>query len=162
MATQTLPSPLRARTAVILTPEQRALRCEAARWALTSGRPLNLDAVTVIIAARSFESAMEGRPFNRWTAQSTLGFLWGTAAEWCGSQGVEVPHTLAETLWTWFDFLAAHRQFANGSSTRTALRAVLVETGGLNRSGRSNRRQADALVVTVPAGRRPSPTDGAV
>ena len=137
-----------ARHAIVLTPDQRAIRCEVARWALATGHPLHLDAITVILAVKSFESSIDGRPFNRWSAQSTLTFIWGSVREWCGARSIEVPPQLAESLWTWFDFLGRHRQFASGSSTLGALRDVLVDTGGLTRSGRAPVTRSGRAPVT--------------
>ncbi len=131
---------LRARHGLRLSAEQRAVRTAVARWALSSGRPLTLDAATVILASKEFEASVDGRPFNRWSASGTVTFLWATVPEFCAARNVVVPAGLAESLWTWFDFLAHHRQFASGSSTMGALREVLVDTAGLTRSGRASRR----------------------
>lgn len=133
-------APLRARHGLRLTADQRAVRTAAARWALEAGRPLNLDAATVILAAKAFESTVDGRPFNRWAASGSVTFLWATVPEFCAARNVEVPACLAESLWTWFDFLSRHRQFASGSSTLGALREVLVDSAGLTRAGRASRR----------------------
>jgi len=131
---------LRARDGLRLTPQQRAVRTAAARWALSTGRPLNLDATTVILAAKEFEASVDGRPFNRWSASGSVTFLWATVPEFCSARSVQVPAGLAESLWTWFDFLAHHRQFSSGSSTLGALREVLVDTAGLTRAGRVSLR----------------------
>lgn len=143
---------LRARHGLRLTAEQRAVRTAAARWALSSGRPLNLDAATVILAAKEFEASVDGRPFNRWSASGAVTFLWATVPEFCAARNVSVPAGLAESLWTWFDFLAHHRQFASGSSTLAALREVLVDTAGLTRVGRASRRspRTPGVVTYMP------------
>lgn len=132
--------PLPARHGLHLSAEQRAVRAAAARWSLGKGRPLNLDALTVILAAKEFESAVDGRPYHRWSASGAVTFLWATVPEFCAARNVQVPVGLAESLWTWFDFLAHHRQFASGSSTLGALREVLVDSAGLTRAGRVARR----------------------
>ena len=125
-----------ARKAVHLNAELRAHRCDVARWALSVGRPLNLDAVTVILGARSFEASVDGHPFTWWTGQSIITFTWGTAAQWCSSHGVELPPTTAESLYTYLAFLADTNQLAQGSSPRRSLLETVVDVSGLASDGR--------------------------
>jgi hypothetical protein len=123
------------RTAVRLQPTLRSLRCEVARWALAHGRPLNLDAVTVILAARHQEALVEGWPFNRWTADSVLTFLFGTADDWCDRSGVARPTHLGESLLTYVDFLDASGVLSPGSSHVTLLRSTITDLAGLTPAG---------------------------
>ena len=137
-----------ARHAVHLSPTLAHHRRAVARWALAQGRPLNLDAVTVILAVREFEAEADRAPFTRWTTQGLVGFLWGSAISWCESRDVEVPSGLTESLWTYLSYLASERELAAGSASLAALREVLVETGGLNRSGRARVTRGARLATT--------------
>jgi regulator of extracellular matrix RemA (YlzA/DUF370 family) len=114
-------------------------RCEVARYALRTGRPLNLDAITLILAAKQFESVAERRPFTRWTRRGLVGFLWGTASEWATRHGVELPESTAETLWTYLGFLDEQGQLASGSAPLAELRGELEDHAGLTPAGRRNR-----------------------
>lgn len=136
MSTETLRRPPSSpRVAVTLDPTLRAIRREIARWALANGRSLNLDALTVILAARRDESVREGAPFNRWTANSVLVFLFGTADDWCDRHGVARQPYLGESMRTYVDFLAAERVLANGSSPIRLLRSTIDSLTGLNADG---------------------------
>ena len=140
MPTDTAAAP--ASQAIVLEPTLRRHRCEVARFALAEGLPLNIDAITVILAAKQVESATEKRPFTRWTQRGLVAFLWGTATEWCAAHGVELPPTTAESLWTYLTFLFEHRELASGSARLTALREALCETADVNREGRALRPTA--------------------
>jgi len=128
-----------ARRRAVLSRELRRERCEAARWALASGRPLNLDAVTVILAVRSFESVGEGKPFHRWTTHDITSFVWGSAVGWCGANGIEVPADLAESMWSYLAFVGATDRLVSGSSPPGDLLDALGEAAGLTRAGRRSR-----------------------
>jgi hypothetical protein len=137
-----------ARRAVHLSPFLLQHRRAVARWALAQGRPLNLDAITVILAVREFEADTDGVPFTRWTTRGLVGFLWGSAISWCDAREIEVPTGLNESLWTYLSFLAAEHELASGSASLSALREVLVETGGLSRSGRARVTRGSRLATT--------------
>ena len=137
-----------ARQAIALDPDLRHQRHLVARWALAEGRPLNLDAITVILAVRAFEAEADRAPFTRWTTRGLVGFLWGSATTWCETQGVELPSSLNESLWTYLSYLSAERELASGSATLAQLREVLVESGGLNRSGRARAVRGSRLATT--------------
>ncbi len=138
-----------ARSAIALDPTLRALRHEVARWALQHGRPLNLDAVTIVLAARHHEALVEGRHFNRWTANSVLTFLFGTADEWCDRNRVQRQAHLGETLLTYIDFLAAAGVLAPGSSRITVLRSTIRDLAGLLPTGHRADRGDDRLAPVV-------------
>lgn len=149
MTTQTAPHTARpARVAAPLEPTLRALRCEAARWALATGRPLNLDAVTVILGARHAEAMVERRPFNRWTTNSVLTFLFGTADDWCAEHGVAPPTHLGESLLTYVTFLDAVGVLAPGSATIRQLTNTIADLAGLTSSG--HRRPAVTDIEVAP------------
>ncbi len=137
-----------ARHAVHLDAVLREHRTQVARWALGQGRPLNLDAITVILAVRQFEAEADRAPFTRWTTRGLVGFLWGSATTWCETIGVELPPSLTESLWTYLSYLQAEHEFASGSAPLSQLREVLVESGGLNRSGRARVVRGGQLATT--------------
>jgi hypothetical protein len=144
MTTETAPRPVAARRAVLLSPRLRQHRCDVARFALASGSPLNLDAVTVILAIREAEASSSRVPFTRWTDRRVMALLWTDVLEWCAVNGVAEPPNLAETLWTYLTFLFEAGELASGSSRLAELRLALVENAGITRTGRARH----------PAGRR--------
>ena len=143
-----------AREAIQLSPDLRAHRVEVSRWALAHGRPLNLDAITVVLAVRQFEADTDGRPFTWWTTQRLIAFLWGSATEWCDVRGVELPDGLNETLWTYLSFLDRTKMLAGGSSRLRQLRDVLVEMGGLTKSGRARVQRSTSTADLHPLHRK--------
>ena len=152
MATETDPraaTALRARHTVHLDAVLREHRTEVARWALAQGRPLNLDAITVILAVRQFEAETDRAPFTRWTTRGMVGFLWGSATTWCETIGVDLPPSLNESLWTYLSYLHAAHELASGSAPLNQLREVLVESGGLNRSGRARQARGTGQLATT-------------
>jgi len=128
-----------ARQRAVLSRALRQERCDAARWALASGRPLNLDAVTVILAVRSNESERDGKPFHRWTSHDITSFVWGSAVGWCGANGIAVPTDLAESMWSYLAFVGATDRLVAGSSRLEDLLEALAEAAGLTRAGRRSR-----------------------
>ncbi|HKY16530.1 MAG TPA: hypothetical protein VJM33_16505, partial [Microthrixaceae bacterium] len=140
---------LRPAREVIELPESlRRDRRAVARWALEHGRPLHLDSVTIVLAVRDFEARTDDAPFTRWTTQGLIGFLWGSATTWCETRGVELPPALNESLYTYLSYLSDQREFASGSDPLAALREVLVDMGGLNRSGRLRSVRGSRLATT--------------
>ena len=143
-----------ARTSVPLPEDLRQHRCDVARYALAEGLPLNLDAITVVLAAKQFESSTDRRPFTRWTSTHLMGFLWGTVVDWCRLTDVAVPPSTAESLWTYLTFLFEQGELASGSSRLSDLREVLVEHTNLSRAGRAahpSSRSRRAQVVPLRA-----------
>jgi hypothetical protein len=143
-----------ARAAITLSPDLRVHRVEVSRWALAQGRPLNLDAITVVLAVRRFEADTDGQAFTRWTSQRLIAFLWGSAVEWCDVHGVEMPEALNESLWTYFSYLDRTKTLAGGSSQLSQLRDVLVEMGGLTKAGRSRVGRSNGLGLLHPLNRQ--------
>jgi hypothetical protein len=152
MTTETAPTPVAARRGVLLSPRLRQHRCDVARFALATGSPLNLDAITVILAIRDGEATSSKVPFTRWTDRRVTELLWGNVLEWCAINGVAEPHNVAETLWTYLTFLFEEGELASGSSRLAALRLALVENAGITRTGRARhpagrRRGAEVLPI---------------
>jgi len=151
MTTQTAPHRDRpARASVALDPALRAIRCEVARWALNVGQPLNLDAITVILGARHAEAVTEGRAFNRWTTNSVLTFLFGTADHWCDRQRVASPLHLGESLLTYINFLADAGVLAPGSSTLRQLQNTISDLAGLTPTGHRAATGDRGVAVPTP------------
>ena len=152
MATTTHPRPaVRIHRSVTLDPALRQHRLEVARWALAHGRPLNLDSITVVLAARRHEAALEHRPFTRWSTTSLLTFLFGTCVQWCEAQGVARPATCGETLLTYLDHLADTGQLATGSTPIDQLRRTVAHLTGLSEAGfRSEPAPSRQFAVPTP------------
>lgn len=143
MPTDTAPPPS-VRSLVRLDGKLREHRCAVARYALASGRPLNLDAITAILAAKEIESESDRHPFTRWTTDGLVSFLWGTVAEWCTARGIALPASTAESLWTYLTFLDEAGELASGSARIDRLQEALRENTGITAAGRARH----------PAGRR--------
>jgi hypothetical protein len=155
MTSQTLHRSARpSRSAVRLDTTLRAIRREVARWALAEGQPLNLDALTVILAARHHEALVEGRPFNRWTANSVLTFLFGTADDWCDRHGVARQQHLGESLLTYVNFLHTSGVLSSGSSPIRQLRGTISDLAGLTPAGHRRDRADGITAATAPLHRR--------
>lgn len=156
MTTQTASRIARpARSNVHLDAPLRALRCEVSRWALAAGQPLNIDAITVILAARHAEAIIEGRAFSRWTTNSVLTFLYGTADDWCDRNHIEHPQHLGESLLTYINFLVEAGVLATGSSPVRQLRNTIADLAGLTATGHRRPARAD-LAPVGPTPLRPT------
>lgn len=137
MSLATKPTTARpARTAIRLRADLRLHRCEAARWALEAGRPLNLDALTVILSARALEASVDGHPITHWTTQNIITFTWGAATQLCNSRGIALPATTAESLYTYLAFLSDTGRLAPNSSPPEMLLETVVDVSGLRADGR--------------------------
>lgn len=148
MTTRTgVPSGEVARDRIQLDAEQRHHRCEVARWALANGRPLNIDAITVILAARHAEAAIERRAPTRWTTRTVLTFFFGSVEQWCTEAGVRLPDHLGESLHTYLLFLDAHGSLAKGSSTITELSSSVRHISGLSAAGFATSQSVKSVVV---------------
>lgn len=158
MSSRTAPLAGSARRTVVLPAPLREHRCHVARASLAAGRPLNLDAITVILGAKHLESTNANLPFTRWTARQLVAFVWGTVGEWCAAQGVVPPRNLGESLWTYLTYLSDTGELASGSSSLARLREALVEQAGVTRSGRtlppSDANHGAVVRPLHPAGRR--------
>lgn len=161
MTTQTSPRiDQRARQAVQLPPRLRQERVEVARWALAQGRPLNLDAITVVLGAKHFEAGLERSPFRRWTTKGVLTFALGSAVEWCLHQGVARPMTFGESLYTYVAWLGAEKHLTSGSSPLPDLLTTIADVTGLTRQGRARVGSAAAVTPRVLSARRSDATPG--
>ena len=134
-----------ARKVITLTDQLRRHRCEVARWALASGRILNLDALTIVLTTRSGDH-------ERWRTDDVSVFLWSSAAATCAELGVELPASTAETLWSYLTFLAEVGDLSG--DPLVDLRLELAECAGLNRSGRLRHPAGSRRTANVHAFRR--------
>lgn len=139
-----------ARHRVQLDAELRHHRCAVARWALENGRPLNIDAITVILAARHAEAAIERRAATRWTTRTVLTFFFGSVEQWCTQAGVTVPDHLGESLHTYLQFLSAHGVLASGSSSIAELSSSVRHISGLTAAGFAVSKSAAVEPTRLP------------
>jgi hypothetical protein len=114
--------------------EVRRWLARVGEWALAHGRPLNVDAFTVIVLAKAEQA---GQPLELWTQEGVFEFVWAHAQNWCALHGLETPGAVAETLWTLLAYLDAADGFAAGSDPWVQLKSPLLAYGGLRRDGRS-------------------------
>ncbi len=139
--------PSRARDVAQLNAELRQHRCDISRWALSQGRPLNIDALSSILGAKLTDSTLERREFARWVSKSIVVFLHASVPNWCHANSVDVPQHLAESLFTYVSYLHHHNLLAPGSSASDALFETIVEFGCLSKSGRSLAPQRQYLAT---------------
>ena len=142
MRTTTSPRlPLRpARATIRHDAPLRRDRRAAAAWALAHGRPLDLDALTVLLAVVEESARIEQRPADRWTPNTVLNLLFGAAVEWCRRQSVELPASMGESLYTYLRFLHDRQRFGDGSAPITELCTTTIELAGLTGDGRIRHR----------------------
>lgn len=137
MATQTSPRTSgSARRVLTLPPPLRQLRCDVARWALAEGMPCNLDAITVILAAKAEEARLERRHLHRWSRTGVATFVVGSVGDFMRRHGLRPPRSLDETLYTYLSHLAATGTLASGSAPHPDLLEAVVDNTGLNGNGR--------------------------
>jgi hypothetical protein len=145
---------LAAARTLALSPLLRQHRCEAARWALATGRPLTIDAITAILAAKEFDATVSGERFDHWTRSSVLTFLFGSAVEFCRQNNVDLPSSVGESLVTYLQYLEASHGFAPKSSPVAALIQTVTELSGLTPSGRVQPSAEVAPLVRMTGLRR--------
>lgn len=116
----------------LLTPAARRRRVRCFEWSLANGRPVTGPGVTAVLGAKSGLS----EPVDRWTEEVVRELLWVGIENWCLERGVEVPPDTPEALWNLLDHLTAERALAAGSDPIEALRAPLLDCGGLDGQGR--------------------------
>jgi hypothetical protein len=112
----------------------RQLRLEVLLWAMRMGVPVDADALTCILLAKQSQVDL---PFTCWTAESLRRLLWVDILTLCGSLDRRPPDQVAPTLWTLVDFLDRHDRLDDHSDRLEALRAPLIDSGGLGRRRRS-------------------------
>ncbi|MBS1837163.1 MAG: hypothetical protein JST64_05645 [Actinobacteria bacterium] len=119
-----------------------------ARWALSTGRPADRDALAAISGALAAGTPGRAGPGSSdgpdrtdaptvWTVDRISTLLWVTIPEWCDAVGVELPDRgrLADTLDTYLRHLSAHRRIAVGSDPVASMRRTITDFRGT----RSNR-----------------------
>lgn len=109
-----------------LSPDARRLRNDVARWAVATGRPLDYDALSLVLAVK----AESRRPVDHWTEDDVWQLWWLDLFAWCLRRGVDTPVTVGGAMVTLFGYLDASGGFAIGSDNAEQLEAALRSAGG--------------------------------
>ena len=125
-----------ARSVLPLDSRLRNHRVEIARWALEHGATLNLDALTVILATKAHTSALERRPFTKWTTRQVFLFLLDAVQRHANQAGLAVPPHLGESLHTYLAALDSLGVLARGSSPVNELLRSTRASARLDADGR--------------------------
>ena len=104
-----------------------------ARWSLARGRPVPMEHVALIIAAKLRSD--DGGPLDHWTRAGVYQHLRADVFNWCSHEQVRVPEHLPESLWTYLHFLAEQALLAPGSDPLARLLEPLRRYGGLGPDG---------------------------
>lgn len=116
----------KARRVARLHPLAKRLRHDIVRWALASGRSLDFDAITVVLAAKAEIPV----PLSRWTEDDVWRLWWLDLSAWCDRYGLQPPTGLADALVSLFVFLEDTNGLAVGSDSSLDLQAALESAGG--------------------------------
>ncbi|MEZ5382846.1 MAG: hypothetical protein R2754_13765 [Microthrixaceae bacterium] len=126
----------------LLSPELRTLRVEVMRWALAHGRPLNRDAITIVLGTSRADAKAALRPERRFRTKDLAVFLHQMVPQYCERSGLVAPPHVAESMWTYLAFLAdpaTSASLAPRSSSAAALLAALSDVACLDGDGREVR-----------------------
>ncbi|MGH9111426.1 MAG: hypothetical protein ACRDZN_03875 [Acidimicrobiales bacterium] len=103
-------------------------------WALERGRPVDLDVVALILAAR--EAGPDDAPLGLWARTGVNRCLSVDTFNWCSLGQVLYPDGVPGTFWLFLEFLADGGRLERASDPLDELHKPLVCYGGLDRSGR--------------------------
>lgn len=126
----------------------RQRRVEALLFALRHGRPVNADALSLILVAKQ----RTGAPLDRWRGDEVSRLVWIDLVELAEELDVALPADTAVTLWTALDAWADLAVLAPGSDSIAQLREPLCAMAGLDAHGRP--RGARRHPSAQPAPRR--------
>src|ERR687897_724389 len=112
----------------------REMLAELRVWALERGRPVDLDLVALILAAKA-RGPGDG-PLGLWTRTGVNRCLSVDTSNWCSLGQVLYPDGVPGALWLLLDFLAETGRLERASDPLDELRKPLICYGGLDRSGR--------------------------
>lgn len=116
----------------------RHLRHQVTTWALAHGLPVDYDALTVILGAKSELPT----PLRRWTEDDVWRLWWLDLSLWCGRYGLDPPAGLAQTLRTLFAHLDAETGFTSTSDSVAQLNEALEAAGVADLESTSQRARA--------------------
>lgn len=114
--------------------QHRPLLAELGAWALSRGRPADLDLVALILAAH--ETGFDKAPPGSWTRTGVHRCIGIDVPNWCTRASVLWPEGVPAALWQLLDFLVATDRLDRESDPIGELRKPLMCYGGLDRSGR--------------------------
>lgn len=122
----------RARDQVQLSPSSRALRRAVQAWALANGTPVNVDALSMVLAAKVANHVV---PVALFTEDMVWQLLWIDVFTWCANRNLDVPDDIAVTLWAVLSYLDEVDGFHADSDPVAELRSPLMSSAGLGPNG---------------------------
>ncbi len=102
-------------------------------WSLRTNRFVDPQALGAIMLAEADRWRWE---LDCWTEYGLWEFGWSRVASSCVLRGEAVPTDIAETLWTYLEWLIATHGLADGSDPMPVLRSQLRAFGDLGPDGR--------------------------
>lgn len=130
-----------------LQPGLRRSVNETREWALAHGRPVDADALTVVLAAVEADWTATGIWPTYWTTDRVQEFLWTTAWAWCLDHEIEVPPMLGDALDAWLCFLVATGHIEADPGDLGRLRLEIQECDELE----ADARRSLASLTPTPA-----------
>lgn len=121
-------------------------------WALAVGRPAQREALAQLQTMKVGYSQRRSVPYNCWTEAVLFDMLWVETAAWSRQAHPAARARMAETLWTYLQFLGAHRLMHPRSASVDDLLEIIGDAGGLTSDGRCRSRPQRAPVIAM-AGR---------
>lgn len=119
--------------------ELRSLHVGVRAWALAAGRPVDGDALAVVLGTALAEQRRAGVDPAEWTEVRVLEFMWTTCLRWCVEQGVQPPAPIASALAAWWDHLAETGRLHPRSDDRARLHLALASCTGRPAGSRARR-----------------------
>jgi hypothetical protein len=138
--------------AVPVSHHLRSHRRDVAVWSLAQGRPVDRDALAVIVNCSTDPTRVDSP--DRWTSDRVAGLLWQGLLGWCRANGVAPPppDDVRATLLTYLRYLTEHRLLSDNSDRPSQLRRAVAEHGrtpGGSGRPRVDRRRAPASVTPI-------------
>ena len=119
-----------------LEPGLRRSVTETRAWALHHGRPVDADALTVVLLAVEAEWLSTGVWPTYWTTDRIQEFLWTTAWAWCLDHDIDLPAHLGDALDAWLCFLVASGHVETDPGDLGRLRLEIQECDELETDAR--------------------------
>jgi hypothetical protein len=130
----------------------RSRRRDVAVWSLAQGRPVDRDALAVVLNSSTDPNRSDSP--DRWTSERVAGLLWEGVLGWCRANSVAPPppDDVRATLLAYLRYLGEHRLLAEDSDRPAQLRRAVAEHGrtpGGSVRPPVDRRRAPASVTPI-------------
>lgn len=144
------------------TAARRRERRAVSEWALAVGRPASAELIAQLQTMKVAHSHRRSLPYYAWPESTLVDLLWVDAASWGRTVEPTTRTRMAESLWTYLQFLEAHGLLHVSSGCLEDLLEIIGDTGGLTSDGRCRPGRAKhAAVVDLRRVERRRAVDGA-